>query len=335
MSGESATLSALGRTVLAMSAQPTIAPIAPDLAPLSATGVTPAVRDGSASRGRSLSPSRAADFKSCPLRYRLRVVDRVPEPPSRAALRGTLVHAVLEGLFDLPAGQRTPTAAINALGPAWQDLRLAESDAAELFAGAESGEEAAWLTSAEDLLNRYFALEDPRRIEPSRREEYVEHALESGLVLRGIIDRLDEAPNGALRVVDYKTGKSPGENWEAKALFQLKFYALVLWRTRGVVPTVLQLLYLADEQRLTYSPDEKELEAFERQLHALWRAIESALASGDFRTSKGPLCKFCSYQSLCPEFGGAPPPYPRFEPAESAEPAERASTSDPVVAGVA
>ena len=72
----------------------------------------------------------------------------------------------------------------------------------------------------------------------------------------------------------------------------------------------LQLLYLADEQRLTYSPDERELDAFERQLHALWRAIEAALDSGDFRTSKGPLCRFCSYQSLCPEFGGAPPPYP-------------------------
>lgn len=286
----------------------------------------------SSSRGRSLSPSRAADFKSCPLRYRLRVVDKVPEPPSRAALRGTLVHAVLEGLFDLPAIERTPAAAIDALGPAWHELRSSEPDAAQLFAGAEAGDEAEWLTSAQDLLRRYFTLEDPRRIEPSRREEYVEHALDSGLVLRGIIDRLDEAPNGALRVVDYKTGKSPGENWEAKALFQLKFYALVLWRTRGVVPAVLQLLYLADEQRLTYSPDEKELDAFERQLHALWRAIESALESGDFRTSKGPLCKFCSYQSLCPEFGGAPPPYPR---APQEDPTEHVDLVEPVVAGVA
>ena len=43
------------------------------------------------------------------------------------------------------------------------------------------------------------------------------------------------APNGALRVVDYKTGAVPREAFEGKALFQMKFYALVLWRTRGVV----------------------------------------------------------------------------------------------------
>jgi putative RecB family exonuclease len=261
-------------------------------------------------KGPSLSPSRAADFKTCPLRYRLRVVDRLPEPPSPQAIRGTLVHAVLEGLFDLPAEGRTLAAATDSLAPAWQQLLSSEPEAAELFAEAEPGAEAAWLSSAEDLLRQYFALEDPRRIEPARREEYVEHTLTGGLVLRGIVDRLDEAPDGALRVVDYKTGKAPGEHWEAKALFQLKFYALVLWRTRGVVPAVLQLLYLADQQRLTYSPDEKELDAFERQLGALWRAIETALATGDFRASKGPLCRFCAYQSSCPEFGGTPPPYP-------------------------
>ena len=54
----------------------------------------------------ALSPSRAADFMSCPLKYRFRVVDRLPEKPSPAAVRGTVVHAVLERLFGLPRGQR-------------------------------------------------------------------------------------------------------------------------------------------------------------------------------------------------------------------------------------
>ena len=45
---------------------------------------------------------------TCPLLYRFRVIDRLPEPPSPAAARGTLVHAVLERLFDElpPAGHR-------------------------------------------------------------------------------------------------------------------------------------------------------------------------------------------------------------------------------------
>lgn len=57
----------------------------------------------------SLSPSRASDFMQCPLLYRFRVIDRLPEKPSEAATRGTLVHSVLERLFDAllpPSGPR-------------------------------------------------------------------------------------------------------------------------------------------------------------------------------------------------------------------------------------
>src|SRR6266705_4580212 len=42
----------------------------------------------------SLSPSRAADFKTCPLLYRFRSIDRLPEQPTADQARGTLVHAV-------------------------------------------------------------------------------------------------------------------------------------------------------------------------------------------------------------------------------------------------
>src|SRR6516225_2707965 len=59
----------------------------------------------------SLSPSRAGDFLTCPLLYRFRVIDRLPEPPTAAAARGTLVHAVLERLFDQRPANRNPHAA--------------------------------------------------------------------------------------------------------------------------------------------------------------------------------------------------------------------------------
>ena len=54
-------------------------------------------------RHAAISPSRANDFKSCPLKFRFRVIDKLPEPPSVEALRGTLIHAVLEHLYDSPA----------------------------------------------------------------------------------------------------------------------------------------------------------------------------------------------------------------------------------------
>jgi putative RecB family exonuclease len=268
-----------------------------------------------APRRPSLSPSRAADFKSCPLLYRFRTIDRLPEKKSKAAVRGTLVHAVLEKLYDLPAAERTVEAARTLVEPAWAELRD-EPGIAELFtapAGEVLSEKEgvdAWLASAGELVETYFRLEDPTRIEPHGREELVEVTLPDGLLLRGYVDRLDVAPTGALRVVDYKTGAVPREAFEAKALFQMKFYALVLWRTRGVVAAQLKLLYLKDGDALTYAPDEAELLRFERTLQAIWAAIERAVASGDFRPNKSGLCSWCDHQAVCPAWGGTPPPFP-------------------------
>ncbi|KHL11164.1 putative RecB family exonuclease [Mumia flava] len=256
----------------------------------------------------ALSPSRAGDFMTCPLLYRFRVIDRIPEEPSPAAVRGTLVHAVLEDLYDVPAAERTVERARAMLGPAWEDLLVSEPELAALFTGDEALAE--WLSSAEGLLASYFALEDPRRLEPAERELYVETVLDGGLLLRGFVDRVDVAPDGRVRVVDYKTGRAPREVFEAKALFQMKFYALVLWRTRGVLPSLLQLMYLGNEEILRYEPDEADLRATERKLRALWDAIARAAETGTWRASKGPLCGWCDHQARCPEWGGTPPPLP-------------------------
>src|SRR6185312_6059852 len=251
----------------------------------------------------ALSPSRASDFMSCPLLYRYRTIDRLPEEPSADALRGTLVHKVLEDLFDLPSHERTPDQARDLLVPTWDALLAAEPTLAELFTD-EGPDVAEWLASCRSVLDRYFTLEDPRRLEPAERELYVEALLESRLLLRGFVDRLDIAPDGAIRVVDYKTGRSPGEMFEAKALFQMRFYALVIWRTRGIVPAMLQLVYLGNGEMLRYVPDEADLLATERKVEAIWRAIVRAQESGDWRPNRSRLCDWCSFQALCPEFGG-------------------------------
>jgi putative RecB family exonuclease len=263
----------------------------------------------------ALSPSRASDFMTCPLLYRYRTIDRLPEEPSADALRGTLVHKVLEDLFDLPSQTRTPDQARDLLVPTWEALLEADPGLAELF--TEEGRDVAeWLGSCRSVLDRYFTLEDPRRLEPAERELYVETLLDSRLLLRGFVDRLDIAPDGAIRVVDYKSGRSPSEMFEAKALFQMKFYALVIWRTRGVVPAMLQLIYLGNGEMVRYVPDEADLLATERKVEAIWQAIVRAQDSRDWRPNRSRLCDWCSFQALCPEFGGTPPPLPERESAD-------------------
>jgi putative RecB family exonuclease len=321
--------------------------------------------------GPSLSPSRAADFKTCPLLFRFRTIDRLPEKPTPDQVRGTLVHAVLERLFDLPAAERTPESAAALVAPQWARLLEQEPELAGLFAAAgdppvpvsaappvptpagtpilmpadppvampaeasipvpaeaaalpgmpaavEADRLAAFLAGAGDLLAGYFAVEDPRRLEPAERESLISTLVDDELLIRGYIDRLDVSAAGDLRVVDYKTGGAPREAFEGRALFQLKFYALVLWRTRGIVPRVLRLLYLKDAEVCDYSPDAAELQRFERTLVALSQAIERAKREQDFRPKPSKLCGWCSHQRFCPEFGGTTPPYPQQAP--SAEP---------------
>lgn len=267
----------------------------------------------------ALSPSRAADFKQCPLLYRFRAIDRLPEAPSPAQLRGSVVHAALQQLYGLPAGQRGPDTALSLVGPAWDQVIAAEPD---LIGQLDPEQRSQLLAEARALLFGYYRLEDPTRFNPQSCEERVEVELADGTLLRGFIDRIDVAATGELRVVDYKTGKAPPAARalaEFKAMFQMKFYAVALLRTRGVPPTRLRLIYLADGQVLDYSPDHDELLRFERTLMAMWRAIQNAGRSGDFRPSASRLCDWCPHQQHCPLFGGTPPNYPGWPDCSLAE----------------
>ncbi|BBZ22802.1 RecB family exonuclease [Mycolicibacter hiberniae] len=264
----------------------------------------------------ALSPSRAADFKQCPLLYRFRAIDRLPEPPSTAQLRGSVVHGALERLYALPAAQRGPETAQGLVAPAWEQLLDAAPDCA---AGLDAEQ---LMAEARKLLAGYYRLEDPRRFDPQSCEQRVEVELADGTLLRGFVDRIDVAASGELRVVDYKTGRAPAAagrlpGAESKALFQMKFYAVALLRSRGVLPARLRLIYLADGQLLDYAPDHGELLRFEKILVAIWRAIQTAGATGDFRPQPSRLCDWCAHRALCPAFGGTPPPYPGW-PADSA-----------------
>lgn len=257
----------------------------------------------------AISPSRAADFKQCPLKFRFRTIDRLEEAPSPAAARGTLVHAVLEEIFELPAAERTPEAARRLVPGRWAALVAERPELADMLADDTSLSEQSWFAAAEKLTDRWFTLEDPSRLEPAEREVKVETEI-GGLVLRGIIDRVDIAPTGQVRVVDYKTGRTPAAGFESKAMFQMKFYGLVMWRRTGHIPELLQLVYLKDGTIIRYEPDEADLLAVERNVRAVWAAIEQSVATRDFRPNPSKLCGWCDFKALCPAFGGTPPELP-------------------------
>jgi len=236
-------------------------------------------------RRPALSPSRASDFKQCPLLYRFRAIDRLPEPSSTAQVRGSVVHAALEQLYALPAAERGRDTAMSLVDPAWE--RVVEGRP-ELAADIEPALRAELLDEARALLSGYYRLEDPTRFDPQSCEQRVEVELSDGTLLRGFVDRIDVAPTGELRVVDYKTGKAPPEARalaEFRAMFQMKFYAVALLRSRGVLPARLRLLYLSDGQVLDYTPDLDELLRFEKTAAVARCAARPAAAAVSVRRS--------------------------------------------------
>lgn len=251
---------------------------------------------------KRLSPSRASDYKQCPRMFRFKTIDRLPSPSTLAQARGVLVHAVLESLYGLPAHARTVEAAVAAVPDHWEALLGDESrDYAQMFPTWEVSPEEL-MGQAEALLRRYFTMEDPTVLGSPGLEHDMRGTV-AGVPLRGIIDRVDTAPDGRVRVVDYKTGRAPSPRFREEALWQLRFYA-VMWRhLYGAAPSRLRLVYLGERNPgfVEHSPSEAELDQFEAEIAGLWGEINAAFDTAHFppRTSK--LCAWCDFQPLCPE----------------------------------
>ena len=155
-------------------------------------------------------------------------------------------------------------------------------------------------------------MEDPRYLGPHTREEKISFEHESGLTFAGIVDRIDIAPGWP-----HQGGRLQDRQGSAilciedKALFQMKFYALVIWRTRGILPTLLQLMYIGDGSFLTYEPKEDELLATERKVLALWDAIASAVERRDFPAQEERAVQVVLPPGDLPRVGRHSPAIPR------------------------
>lgn len=242
-----------------------------------------------------LSPSRVNDFTNCPQLYKYRSILNLPEEISLDAERGKLVHSVLEDLFEIPRLERDQAQATSLLPSAWQRQIAEKPELEQLVTNQQE-----WMDRAKSLIQTYFSLEDPTTFDATYRELHLEKDFSDQIYLHGYVDRLDIAPTGEVRIVDYKTGKSPKPGWEEKALFQLRVYALLYWRNEGVLPRLLQLLYLGDGNTVKSSPTERELEATERILRNIGDEILTAIETDFFPPKKSRLCDWCSFKSICP-----------------------------------
>jgi len=250
----------------------------------------------------SLTPSKVASFKDCALAFRFSAIDRLPEPPSLWATKGTLVHRALELLFCEAPAARTLDAGLACLSAARAEMA---SDPEFVGLGLDAEAETTFAADAEDLIRRYFQIEDPTAVHPIGLELRLEAQVGS-LTLRGVIDRLDLDADGGLVVTDYKTGKVPGVAHEQGRLGGVHFYAFLCEQVLGRRPSRIQLLYLSQPVAIVAQPSDQSIRGLAQRTQAIWRAVERACANDDFRPHPSRLCDWCSFRDYCPAFGGDP-----------------------------
>jgi len=164
-----------------------------------------------------LSPTAVTAFKECPQTFLFQNMWKLPEPPSKALEKGSVVHDTLEKLFDLPPAERRDQLH-HTLRKAWRERRndaLVTSLFGEIVETRKAGERE-WGQECLHLLDNYLAFEDPAAPptgEPLAREAWASAILAAAdgvvpeLKMVGRIDRLDCCGEGGITIVDYKTGR--------------------------------------------------------------------------------------------------------------------------------
>jgi putative RecB family exonuclease len=109
-----------------------------------------------------------------------------------------------------------------------------------------------------------------------------------------------------LVVTDYKTGRAPSANYEQKSLAGVHFYSFLCQEVIGQRPAAIRLMYIRTGDVITATPSEQSVKFLTTRTTAVWKAVEKACVSGEFKPKTGPLCNTCSFQPWCPAFGGDP-----------------------------
>ena len=251
--------------------------------------------DGRPSPPPRLSPSGASTYEQCPRRWRFRYVDRLPDPPGAPALTGSFAHSVLERLLQDEPAERTRDRAKELARAVWPEVE-ADDDYQALELDATQAREFRW--KAWLAIEGLWAIEDPTGVDVRATEHDVEATL-AGVPFRGIVDRLDQEPDG-LVVTDYKSGKAPPPRYAPARLAQVLLYAAAVRESTGEQPVRARLLYLG-QKIIDVAVTDHELGSVTDSLASTWSAIGESCRTDTFEPRTGPLCGWYPFADRCLE----------------------------------
>lgn len=252
----------------------------------------------------ALSPSRMADFQACPRRYQHGAIERRHQPATYATTKGRAVHAVFEWLFTKQAAERTREAAHGSIDEA---LRSVLTDEVRADIGCDEALEAQLRDEVATIVDTYFEMEDPATI-VSEGVELRLTAEVGGAPMLGILDRLDRDAEGALTIVDYKTGRVPDRKFDFHTFANAELYAALCEASLGERPVSIRLLYVGAGRQLERPVTPVMVQARSEAAGSVWRRISAYYEAGDFpATPSVKSCRFCAFKDVCRGNGVAVP----------------------------
>ncbi|MFC5829957.1 RecB family exonuclease [Nonomuraea insulae] len=283
--------------------------------------------EGMPRRLYSCTPSRLNTWLDCRRRYRFTYLDR-PQPSKGPGWAhnsvGASVHNALAAWWREPYERRTPLTASILVTNGWITEGFMDEE--------QSGR---WLGRARDLVSGYVTTLDPSD-DPVGVERTVATRTKV-IAMSGRIDRLDRRGD-ELVVVDYKTGRRPLTQDDARSSLALAVYAIAASTMMRTPCRTVELHHLPTGEIIEWRHTEESLarhlgraeELATEAAQADDRYREAVPTSGGrrrepgerqtvgpaavpddvdklFAPSPGPICSWCDFRRHCPEGQAAGP----------------------------
>lgn len=234
----------------------------------------------------TLSASAIERYQMCPLQFKLDREWRIPAGVSAALQYGAAMHRVLLTYYDSVRW-----------GRALAEPELVEQLLVDLAGAGFADHYQRELYEQKGMaeLRQYICSAAPPQPQVLHTEE--QFSIKIGATnLIGRIDRIDQAPGGAVVITDYKTGR-PRSQEDADESLQLSLYALAAREKWGYRPERLVFHNLEGNTRVSTVRSDIQLE--EAKVHV--EEIAGKIATGKFEPKLGIYCASCAYRVLCPK----------------------------------
>ena len=248
------------------------------------------------------SHSRLNTFENCPKQFQFRYVLKIPQDSEGIeAFVGKRVHEVLERLYEfVDRGQVPP---LQKVVDRYYQLFDEHFDADRIRIVKTGVDVPFYRELGSRCLNNYYRKHYPFDVgETLGIEERVLFELDElgAYKMQGIIDRIARAPDGAIEIIDYKTGQWVPNQDKIDKDRQLALYQIGLQKVYGPQqPIRLVWHYVAKNITRTSERTNEQLENLKRETIDVIDAIQRETA---YQPKKSRLCDWCEYKSICPLF---------------------------------